>query len=1032
MLTLSQNSLSSLLVYVTYRPDAVMVDDTRDIAEELFNLHDLDPDTSIMPTAQSAYYDKNTFNNLLMNQPELASKLALLYLNIRSLPQNFDSLTDYLNLLNFDFPVIGLVETWLNETNESLYCMPEYSMFCSSRSERRGGGVAILSHHQLNATQRADLSVNDDHIECVFVDISPSPLWNVRATIGVVYRPPNACVSSFFESLTSIMSRAGAERKLCFLMGDLNINLLSTDSNSNADKLTDIIYSHSFRPLIDQPTRITATSSTLIDNILCNDITERQISGLLQTDISDHFPLFTFFATTQRNSALTAEVAATYRLINTDTMNIFNQQLAEVNWEEVLRSENAQDAFDLFLSLFLSVYSNTFPLKQRALSSSTISKKQSNPWITNNIRAIIKNKNKLHKKFLRCPSVYNEIQFKRERNRLNNIVKQSKKNHYRQQFEQNKNNIRKTWQLIKHLIGVPSKQPISKQFNINGAVINSKADIANSFNDFFVSIGTKLAASIPQSNHHPRDYLDGNFPNTMFIRPVTSQEISKCISKLKDGSAGHDHILPKVIKYSKDLILVPLTHIINLSFTQGVVPNSLKIAHITPIYKSGDSEKVDNYRPISLLTTFSKIYEKIMYIRLYCFLEDNRVISNHQFGFRRNFSPELAINKAVDYITQSLDNKKHAIGLFLDIRKAFDAVNIEYLILKLSHYGIRGLALKWFQSYLTHRTQRVKYCNTLSIAKPVTCGVPQGSTLGPLLFLLYINDFHHCLNHLNPVLFADDTNLFLAGSNLAETEHAFNVDLGSLNEWFACNKLSLNLGKTHSMLFNLHPINSSQALTLRINNTIIDRVTVTKFLGVHIDHHLNWSQHTQHIANKISKSIGILNKTRPYLDRSTLRILYFSIVFPYLSYCHLVWGNAPNIYITPLFLLQKRAVRLIHSAPRTAHTDPLFRSSKIIRVPDLFTYFCSLFIYKYKHDLLPNSIKSDLNLFQPRNLHHTHSTRLAASTHHCITPKCRTSLCQRFLRYKSSNILNEFIVPLNLLDQHSVASLKKMLKHLLI
>ena len=275
---------------------------------------------------------------------------------------------------------------------------------------------------------------------------------------------------------------------------------------------------------------------------------------------------------------------------------------------------------------------------------------------------------------------------------------------------------------------------------------------------------------------------------------------------LKNGSAGPDEFLSRVLKCFKDYFCSPLLHVVNLSFSQGVVPNQLKQANVTPIFKSGDVMSPSNYRPISVLSIFSKIFEKLMHSCLYSFLLRHDVLYDKQFGFRKGVSTEMALMTVVDRITCALDKKQHVLSLFLDFRKAFDTVNIHILLLKLSHYGIRGVAHDWFHSFLCNRLQKVKLQNILSDQREVSCGVPQGSTLGPLLFLVYINDLPNVLQEsIHPFLFADDTSLFMAGDNPESMSVDLNTQLAHLFTWLRANKLSLNLQKTYYMLFTLSP-----------------------------------------------------------------------------------------------------------------------------------------------------------------------------------------------------------------------------------
>ena len=302
----------------------------------------------------------------------------------------------------------------------------------------------------------------------------------------------------------------------------------------------------------------------------------------------------------------------------------------------------------------------------------------------------------------------------------------------------------------------------------------------------------------------------------------------------------------------------PLTYIYNWSFSSGTVPNKLKIAQVIPIYKKGSTTDLSNYRPISLLFIFSKLLEKLMYTRLINFFEKNDVLFHGQFGFRANHSTTQALILITDKIQKAIEEKLFSCGVFLDLSKAFDTVDHSILINKLQHYGIRGITNKWFNSYLDDRKQFVSVGTIKSDLNDIVCGVPQGSVLGPLLFLVYINDFNNSSDLLDFHLFADDSNLFYAHKNLRSLEEHLNQQLINIHNWLCVNKLSLNVDKSHFVIF--HPVQKvvDYAINLSINNKYLIEKKSYKYLGVIIDSNLNWKEHINELCKKISRGIGIL------------------------------------------------------------------------------------------------------------------------------------------------------------------------------
>ena len=334
----------------------------------------------------------------------------------------------------------------------------------------------------------------------------------------------------------------------------------------------------------------------------------------------------------------------------------------------------------------------------------------------------------------------------------------------------------------------------------NTRVITDPKAISDGFNNYFVNIGPSLS-KIPNNNISHRRFLPENLNFSLFLEPTDETEIKNIINKLKEGAPGRDGISSKNIKLIKDSISYPLANMVNLSFEQGVFPDELKIAVITPLYKAKDPMFFNNYRPISLLSVFSKIFERLMYNRILNFINRHKLFNKFQLGFRNNHSTFMALIILMENLVKALDNGKCALGIFLDFQKAFDTVDHSILLDKLHCYGIRGIANQWFFSYLSNRQQLVVYNGFESELKVINCGVPQGSILGPLLFLLYINDLTNVSSLFMPMLFADDTNLFCTGTDLKEIMRLVNEEISKIYAWVNANKLSLNIDKTNFMLF---------------------------------------------------------------------------------------------------------------------------------------------------------------------------------------------------------------------------------------
>ena len=339
------------------------------------------------------------------------------------------------------------------------------------------------------------------------------------------------------------------------------------------------------------------------------------------------------------------------------------------------------------------------------------------------------------------------------------------------------------------------------------------------------------------------------------------------------------NIIKSVIKS----ISKPLVYICNLSLRSGIFPDDMKIARVISLYKTREKNLFTNYRPVTLLPQFSKILEKIYYSRLDKFISKHDILSNSQYGFRQNMSTNLALLELVEELTSSIDKKNKTIGVFIDLKKAFDTIDHDILLKKLDRYGVRGISNNWMKSYMTGRKQYVNIDIATSGMLQTVCGVPQGSVLGPQLFLLYINDICNVSKLIKCILFADDTNLFFSGKCIKYICKVMSMELIKFNSWFALNKLSLNISKTNYIVFGI--VDKDELINVSIDELILPRVFSTKFLGVQIDEGLNWKEHIKLVTSKLIKVSGIIFRTNRVLNYDSLHTLYFLLFLPYINYC---------------------------------------------------------------------------------------------------------------------------------------------------
>ena len=678
-----------------------------------------------------------------------------------------------------------------------------------------------------------------------------------------------------------------------------------------------------------------------------------------------------------------------FRKVTPNTIARLKESTRKADWTEVNSSHDTNTAYDKFMTIFMSHLDRHIPLVNKC---SNYKKSPRLPWITKPILRLINRKNNLYYVSKIQRSEKSHRKYSTYKNILTKILRIEKRKYFTNQLILFKHDISKTWKIINSAINKHNDKSRIEKITYNNVEIRDSAQMADTFNQYFSQIGHSLADDIPPTQKKFLDFIDQPNPNSLFFVPVHRNELIDIVHNLKNKkSTGHDGIDNILLKNVINYIVDPLVHIFNLSLTSGVVPDCMKISKVIPVYKKGERDNICNFRPISLLPALSKILERIIYTRLLNFLNKNSIISHFQFGFRQKHSTSHALLTLVEKVTEAIEKYKHTVGVFLDLSKAFDTIDHKILLYKLNNYGIRGRALEWFRGYLTNRKQFVCINDQCSSMQDVDCGVPQGSLLGPLLFITYINDIRNSSNILSFLLFADDSNVLFSHADPDILVNTLNIELDKLLQWIRANKLSLNLQKTKCMLFS----NSIGNLphNVKLDNTDIEAVTSMKFLGLIIDDKLSWKCHIDSICRTISRNIGIVNKVKFFLPTSSLLMLYSTLILPYLNYGIIVWGNTYDSYLHRLLLLQKKAMRVICNTSWRSHTDVLFVENNVLKINDLYRYSLGQFMYQLNNNTLPSAFNL---IFIKNKTIHKYPTRQSDEFH---LPFTRTLLAKSIFTY---------------------------------
>ena len=782
------------------------------------------------------------------------------------------------------------------------------------------------------------------------------------------------------HKLSYLMDKLSCERnKKVYIAGDFNFDLLKVASHTATANFYDKLTSNLIIPTISLPTKINNKNNTLIDNIFTNQFNPDMISGNLTVNISDHLPSFLICPRANQNH-LPKKHNIHVRDFKNFNQEDFVHEVSEINWE----NNDANLSFDQFLSKITQIMDKHFPIKRLTNKEH---KRKYKPWITSGILTSISRKNKLYKKYSKTKDEHRKKQIFEEykiiRNLVNELTRKSKKSYYQAYFTEHKDNIQKVWQGIKEISNLKSKSFNSPScIELDNKCTTDPVEICNGFNNYFANIADDILKRRKyDGNGHFTDYLENPTANSFAYEPCDVAEILFEISQLVVTKASGPNGIPtKILKMIGNEISPPLCKIINTCITSGNHPELLKMVNVVPIFKKGSRLIVSNYRPISLLSNLNKIFEKIIFKRVSSFVEKNDILFSHQFGFRSKHSTTHALVSITEKIKSALDNDKVACGIFVDLQKAFDTVNHEILLKKLSHYGFRGFINDWFRSYLFQRKQKVCLNGFESDIKMILHGVPQGSVLGPFLFLLYINDLHKCIKFSSTYHFADDTNILNISDNYSRLQKEVNYDLKFLNNWLLANKISLNADKTEMIIF--HKVRSAvPKLKIILNGKHLTHTPVIKYLGIYLDETLMGSAHCEEIVKKLSRANGIIAKTRHFVPHEHLKNVYYATFSSHLTYAVQVWAQSLPSVKYKIFILQKKAIRLLTFSAFLDHTEPLFKSEKILKVHDNIYLQNCLFVYDYFHGNLP---KSFVNTFTKASETHDNLTR--HSTNGVVVP----------------------------------------------
>lgn len=833
--------------------------------------------------------------------------------------------------------ILCLSEHWLREEEVDVYGFNGFvpgSVYCRTCSGH--GGVAVylrecIEFKKIDLTEFCD----EKTIEVAAVKVLGGPL------VIVVYRSPLADFDAFLGRFSALLEFVTRDFGRDFVVvGDFNLDFM-VDSE-RLRRFSDIVGSYNLRPIVREPTRITDTSSSCIDNVLTDLSGDDFKISVVDPAMSDHLAIdLTLFNVNNVRKAPQVSYKKCRR-ITQEKLQLFCAELSRIDWNFLHEISCADKAFEAFHDLFVDTFRRIFPetcLKVNSTHSAEIK------WYTEELRRRKRVLDALHVARLSGRDRNVIDLYKQLRNSYKKELIKARKTAYSNFICSSNNMSRAAWDVIK--ANVKSKNDERCNSNLS----------AEDLNDHFIDVPRNLTKSVNSSNCDYLSLLANNktksLSNSIFFDCPTEYELLLCIKNLKNTSSTDIYgISSKVLKFAADYIVEPLTILINRCITHGIFPDCLKIAKVVAVHKKGDKTNLNNYRPISVLPVFSKVFETVLKNRMVNFFERNDVFDCKQFGFRKNRSTTMAIHELVNNILEGFENGLFTSATAVDLTKAFDCVNHDFLLNKLNFYGIRGVANDLMRSYLGSRYQAVFDKGVWSSKRLISLGVPQGSVLGPIFFLIFINDLSRNVNSQDTILFADDTTFLNADKCKLQMVQKVDETVASAREWFAANELLMNEEKTQYIEFSLRPGEVTQ-----------DPI---KILGIYVDSRMGWSSHIDHLCKKLNVTVFQLRKLRDCCDINTCLMFYNANFKSLITYGIQLWGaSCDSIRI---FKIQKTAIRVLTGSGSTDHCRPLFRRLRVLPLPCLYIYAVLLYVMQHYDSLLKNSDLHNYETRQKQNL----------------------------------------------------------------